>query len=231
MSHADSRTENSSVKRAARPVHILIVDDHPLVREGLAARISAQSDLKVCGQAADIDEALTIMLAVQPELVIVDLALKRGSGLELIKKMQSAGMASKVLVVSAYDETLFAERALRAGAQGYINKQELQGSVIDAIRAVMRGELYVSTQIMHRFTGRAAAGTPPLHGVDVLSDREMQVFELIGRGLSTRTIAGQLRRSVHTIESHRENIRRKLQLRDGSELLQHAMHWVFENRP
>lgn len=221
----ESRAEADSSRRRRR---VLIVDDHPLVREGLAARISAQPDLQVCGEASTIEEAVALLRTTHPELVIVDLALKEGSGLDLIKQARASTPSPKILVVSAYDESLFAERALRAGAQGYINKQELQGSVIDAIRAVLRDELYVSAEMVRRLATHAVGAEPIVQGVGALSDRELQVFELIGRGHSTRQIAQQLKRSVHTIESHREKIRTKLNLCSGRELTQQAVRWVLE---
>jgi DNA-binding NarL/FixJ family response regulator len=220
------RTTDATVHRPAR---VLVVDDHPLVREGLVARIAAQPDLEICGQGTDSDEALTAIRDTRPAIVIIDLALKRGSGLDLIKRAKELGDPPKMLVVSAYDESLFAERALRAGAQGYINKQELQGSIIDAIRAVLRGELYLSAAITQRLAKQALAGQSALHGVDALTDREIQVFELIGRGNPTRAIAEQLHLSVHTIESHREKIRIKLNLANGAELMRHAVQWILEN--
>lgn len=210
---------------------VLIVDDHPLVREGLVARISAQPDLMVCGQSSDIDEALALIQTTRPALIIVDLALRRGNGIDLIKKVRSSGARGKILVVSAYEEKLFAERTLRAGAQGYLNKQELQGTLIEAIRALLRGERYLSAETTQRLAGQALAVKSGLRGIEALSDRELQIFELIGRGHGTRSIAERLQRSVHTIESHREKIRAKLNLRSGSELLQHAMEWVRQNDP
>ncbi len=211
------------------PAPVLVVDDHPLVREGLVARIGAQSDLQVCGEAADADEALRLIRLTHPAIAVVDLALRSGSGLELIKRVTESGSGPKMLVVSAYDEALFAERALRAGAQGYINKQELQGSIIDAIRRVLRGELYLSAATSQRLAHQALGGQPRRHGIDALTDREMQVFSLIGRGHPTRKIAEQLHLSVHTIESHREKIRSKLELRTGAELVHNAVLWVLEN--
>jgi DNA-binding NarL/FixJ family response regulator len=214
------------------PVRVLIVDDHPLVREGLIARISAQPDLEVCGEASDADQALSLVGITRPALMIVDLALKGGNGLDLIKKVKASSVSPKILVVSAYEEEIFAERALRAGAQGYINKQELQGSMIDAIRTVLRGELYLSANMTQRLAGQALFGRGVSRGgVEALSDRELQIFQLIGRGNSTRLIAEQLHLSVHTIESHREKIRIKLRLRNGTELLQSAVQWVLEKGP
>jgi DNA-binding NarL/FixJ family response regulator len=208
---------------------VLIVDDHPLVREGLAARISAQPDLEVCGEAADTDEALELIAAIRPDLVIVDIALRSGYGLDLIRHVIAAAYPTQMLVVSAYDETLFAERALRAGARGYLNKQELQGKVIDAIRAVLRGERYLSGEMAQRLIGQAIVGKGVQHCMETLTSRELQVFSLIGRGRSTRQIAEQLSLSVHTIDSHRERIRAKLNLRNGAELMQRAVQWHIEN--
>jgi DNA-binding NarL/FixJ family response regulator len=214
----------------AKKAKILIVDDHPLVREGLVARISAQTDLEVCGEAADVDDALALVESKHPELVIVDLTLRSSNGLAFIKKVNHDDPTTKMLVVSAHDESLLAERALRAGAHGYVNKQEAQGKVLDAIRAVLRGERYVSPLVTQRLLGRAAGGKRITGGVESLSNRELEIFELIGQGKSTRSIAEQLHLSVHTIETHRENIRIKLGVQSGTELLQHAVQWVLEGR-
>lgn len=215
--------------RAAGRVSILIVDDHPLVREGLSARISSQPDLEVCGEAATLEEASILIRTLRPTLILLDLALKGGNGLDLIRRMRSRRGEPRVLVVSAYDEALFAERAIRAGAQGYINKQELQASVIEAIRSVLRGEVFLSAELTRRLANQVLAGTAGLRGPKALSNRELQVFERIGRGRSTREIAEELRLSVHTIESHRESIRAKLELRSGTELMQRAVIWALEN--
>lgn len=201
------------------------MDDHPLVREGLAARISVERDLEVCCSTADPKEALALFHAGRPELVVVDLALKHGSGFDLIKTLVAAGPAVKVLVVSAYEEELFAERVLRAGAHGYLNKQELQGTVIEAIRTVLGGGIYLSAAMAQRIANQVISRRGAQSGFEALSDRELQVLELIGRGSGTREIAGQLRISVHTVESHRENIRLKLGLRNGTELLRRAVLW------
>jgi len=161
--------------------------------------------------------------------VLIDLALRHSSGLDLIKEIRSRGEEPGILVVSAYEEALFAERALRAGADGYINKQELQVSVIEAIRTILRGELFMSVSMTQRIADHALSrGVEP--GPAVLTDRELQVFELIGRGRTTREIAVELRLSVHTIESHREKIRLKLNLRNGTELQQQAVLWALEHR-
>jgi DNA-binding NarL/FixJ family response regulator len=211
-----------------RKAKILIVDDHPLVREGLAARISAQIDLEVCGEACDVDDALALLESTQPELMIVDLTLQHSSGLALIKKVHQVDPRTRMLVVSAHDESLLAERALRAGAHGYVNKQEAQGKVLDAIRTVLRGERYVSSIVTQRLLGHAVGGKRVAGGVESLSNRELEIFELIGSGKSTRSIAEQLHLSVHTIETHRENIRIKLGVHNGIELVRHAVQWVLE---
>jgi DNA-binding NarL/FixJ family response regulator len=215
-------------ERPPKRARVFIVDDHPLIREGLAARISAQPDLEVCGMAASADEALGLIGSMRPVLALIDLALQSSSGLDLIKEIRARGEDPKILVVSAYDELVFAERALRAGAEGYINKQELQASVIEAIRIVLRGERFMSAALTQRLADRAlSSGVGP--GISALTDRELQVFELIGRGRSTREVGVELHLSIHTIESHREKIRLKLNLRNGIELQQRAVLWVLEN--
>jgi DNA-binding NarL/FixJ family response regulator len=209
-------------------VKVLIVDDHPLVREGLAAHISAQPDMQVCGEAPDVDGALKLLDRTHPTLIVVDLTLKNGHGLDLIKKVSRIAPQTKILVVTAHDESLLAERALRAGAHGYVNKQEAQETVIDAARTVLRGGRYLSAEMTQRLLERAVAGPSRPGGIESLSDREIEIFELIGHGNSTRSIARQLHLSIHTIETHRENIRAKLNLRDGSELVRRAVQWVLE---
>ena len=214
----------------SRRVRIALVDDHPLVREGLNARIGAQPDLQVCCEADDPETALALIRECKPDLVIVDVALRHGSGLELIKTLSATGNGPRILVVSAYDEELFAERMLRAGAHGYVNKQELHGSVLEAIRTVLAGEIYLSAGLAQRLASQAVSGRRNTQGLEGLSDRELQIFELIGRGAGTRAIAAQLHLSVHTIESHREHIRAKLKLRSGTELLRRAVLWTLESR-
>jgi len=223
---SNSKSKPGGGKQSTR---ILIVDDHPLVREGLAARISAQPDMEVCGEAADIESALELIVTKRPSLVIVDIALRNGHGIDLIKRIVAAGVNTRMLVVSAYDESFFAERALRAGALGYINKQELQSQVVDALRTVLRGERYLSTAMAQRLIAQAIGSKVAQGGTEALTDRELQIFQLIGRGKSTREIANELNVSVHTIDSHREHIRAKLDLRSGTELIQRAVQWHIEN--
>jgi DNA-binding NarL/FixJ family response regulator len=216
-----------------RPAHVLIVEDHPLMREGLNARISSQSDLVVCGESSSAGEALAMMREKAPDLVIVDLKLKKGHGLELIKEIRNQDPDIKVLVVTAYEESLYCERALRAGALGYLTKLEAPGEFLDAVRAVLAGRRYLSEEMAGRLVEQAIEGKKRKAGADPvqsLSDRELEVFELIGQGMTTSAIARHLHLSVHTIESHREKIRFKLKLKDGSELLRRAVQWVLENQ-
>ncbi len=213
--------------RAAR---ILIVDDHPMMREGLSVRISAQTDMSVCGEADDVDEALRQVRDVCPDLVIVDLSLRRGHGLDLIERIKAGHPAVKMLVVSQFEESLYALPSLRAGAMGYINKQQCQENIIQAIRAVLLGGRYLSPEMTAHLVARAIEGGVPSETdpVERLSNRELEVFQLIGQGATTSSIAQQLHVSVHTIESHREKLRHKLGLKNGAELTRYAIHWVLQ---
>lgn len=211
---------------------ILIVDDHPLVREGLHTRISSQSDMQICGEAASVAEAMALVLADAPDLITVDISLgEGGSGLDLIRRLKIRGYAGKILALSAHDDALYAERSLKAGADGYIGKNEAQAKTLQALRVVLNGGCYLSPTLNRSLIGRALgagadeSGTP----VDRLSDRELQVFQLIGQGLSGKTIAAQLHLSPHTIDSHREKIKRKLGLKNGPELQRAAMRWALDS--
>lgn len=213
-------------------VKILIVDDHPIVREGLAARIARQPDLVVCGEAEDVADALELVKTARPDLIIVDLSLKSGQGLDLIKKITARDEKIKILVSSMYDETLYAERALRAGALGYINKQELSDKIIEAIRHVLDGKIYLSAAMTERLLHRAVgAAAPQLQQspVETLSNRELEIFKMIGQGRTTRQIAGEVHLSIKTVETHRENIKSKLNVPNGAELSREAVQWVIEN--
>jgi len=208
---------------------ILIVDDHPIVRQGLAELINHESDLTVCGQAEDSHGAIKAIRELNPSMAIIDISLKQTSGLELTKDIHSQYPDLPVLVLSMHDETLYAERALRAGAMGYIMKQEATENVIAAIRRIMGGEIYVSDRMAARMvrklvTGQAETNTSQ---IDSLSDRELEVFRLIGKGHGTRQISERLHLSVKTIETYRAHIKEKLNLVDAAELLQHAIQWVY----
>jgi DNA-binding NarL/FixJ family response regulator len=212
---------------------ILIVDDHPMMREGLAQLISREKDLTVCGEADTAHEALTKTGQLKPDLVIVDITLPGRSGLELIKDIQAMHSGTLLLVVSMHEESLYAERVLRAGARGYVMKQEGGKKLIEAIRQVLNGQIYVSAsmsaRILEVFSGhRAEAGDSPVAG---LTDREFEVFRLIGQGANTRDIAKNLRLSVKTVEVHRLNIKAKLKLSTASELVHYAVRWMQAQVP
>ena len=207
---------------------ILIVDDHPLMRKGLAMTLNAEPDLNVCGQVADAEEALGALEEFDPDLAIVDISLPGMSGLELIKHMQALRPSLRTLVVSRHDEALYAERAIRAGARGYVMKLEASDMIVKAVRRVLNGGIYVSEEINERLLLGLAAGRQELaqSPLEVLSDRELEVFELTGRGLGTREIAERLHLSVKTVESYRARIKDKLNLKTAAELMQHAVQWV-----
>ena len=210
---------------------IVIVDDHPIVRERLAEIIGRENDLEVCGESEDRAEAIDTIKERSPDLVIIDLTLKNSDGLELIKDINARWPKLLMLVVSMHDESLYAERVIRAGAQGYITKQEATRNILVAIRRVLSHQIYlndqISTHIISRLisnTGNTAA-TP----AELLADRELQVFELTGRGMNTREIADRLHIAAKTVETYRARIRDKLKLKDGSELLQLAISWTHNH--
>ena len=207
---------------------ILIVDDHPLMRKGLALTLNAEPDLNVCSQVADAEEAMSALDEYDPDLAIVDISLPGMSGLELIKHMQALRPEMHSLVVSRHDEALYAERAIRAGARGYVMKLEADDMIVKAVRRVLNGGIYVSEEINERLLLGLAAGRQELaqSPLEVLSDRELEVFELTGRGLGTREIAERLDLSVKTVESYRARIKDKLNLKTAAELMQHAVQWV-----
>jgi DNA-binding NarL/FixJ family response regulator len=212
------------------PARILIVDDHPLVREGMSLRISAQADLEVCGEAATEDEALALVKQDIPDLIIVDILLQSGHGIDLIKQVKSRHPSVKMLVVSGFQESLYGERALRAGAMGYLNKQESNDKLIEAIRAVLSGERYVGRETTRRLISQAlAARDESKTPIEQLTDRELEIFRMIGQGLATGAIAVNLHLSTHTIDTHRENIKRKLGAKNATELTRQALQWVLEN--
>lgn len=207
---------------------ILIVDDHPLVRAGFAQLIGDCADLEVCGEAADMAEALKQIEATRPDLAIIDLSLAGSSGLDLIERVRARNSDILMLVASMHDETLYAERVLAAGARGYINKQEAQDSIIRAIRQVLSGKVYLSQQMTERLLSGMVDATGEKRDIDSLSNRELQVFELIGEGVPTSQIAEQLNLSVKTIETHQAHIKRKLGLGSAHELNQRAIRWIME---
>ena len=211
---------------SSRPVRILLVDDHPIVRLGIRQMITAEPQLTVCGEAESASAALQLLEA-KPDLAIVDLSLEEGSGLELVRTIQETSPGTRVLVLSMHDEVLFAERALRAGARGYIMKQEAIDGLVHAIQEVLAGRLYVSDRMSQHLLERVGHDSPIEGGrLGNLTDRELEVFELIGRGLGTAAIAERLDVSVKTIETYRSNIKVKLDLKDATELIRFAATWA-----
>jgi len=207
---------------------ILIVDDHPLVRAGLAQLIGDCPDLEVCAEAADMAEALRQIDSTNPDLAIIDLSLAGGSGLDLIEHIKSRNRNILMLVASMHDEMLYAERVLAAGARGYINKQEAQESIIRAIRQVLSGKVYLSEAMTERMLSGMVDAGPEKRDIDSLSNRELQVFELIGQGVPSGQIASQLNLSIKTIETHQAHIKRKLGLGSAHELNQRAIRWMMD---
>jgi len=210
-----------------KKTRILLVDDHPVVRDGLAEAINNEPDLMVCAVADERHEALRAAESARPDLMVVDLLLKNSSGLELVKDVHARWPKLLILVVSMQDENYYAERALRAGACGYITKQQATRNIVAALRRVLKGEIYLSEKLAKSVLARLAA-TPQATWdsiADSLTDRELQVFELVGIGLSTREIAERLHLDVKTIETYRTRIKEKLHLKDASELLQVAIRW------
>lgn len=207
---------------------ILIVDDHPIVRQGLAQLIGQEHDLNVCGQAEDACQAMKAIRDLKPDLVVVDIALKETSGMELIKDIKVQYPGLPVLTLSMHDEAVYGERALRAGAKGYIMKQEATDKVVTAIRRVLAGEVYISDGMAAKMVGRlvGSASDRGVSPIERLSDRELEVFRLIGEGYGTREMAEKLHLSVKTIETYRAHIKDKLGFQDANELLRSAIQWV-----
>jgi DNA-binding NarL/FixJ family response regulator len=211
---------------------VLIVDDHPAVREALATRIGRQSDLEVCGEAADMSDALRLVADTDPDVAVVDISLKTGCGIDLIKRIKDRNDTVRMLVWSTHSESLYAERALKAGALGYINKDQATNTIVEAIRRVREGKVYLSDAMvetmLHRTVG-GGRGEVTRSPLDALADRELEVFRLIGQGVKTAEIAERLHLSVKTIETYRDRIRAKLDLSDGTALAHYATNWMLEN--
>ena len=220
--------DTSRKPAAARKTRILIADDHPLFREGLVQVIGLDRDLCCCGESDCVAATKRAVEVLKPDLVILDLRLRDGDGLELIRFLMTRNRALRILVLSQLDETLYAERALRAGARGYVMKEEASTEVRHAIRSVLNGDLFVSRKMSVIVLHKLLSKESELRGdsVSCLSNRELQIFQLIGAGVATADIALELKLSLKTIEAHRENIKHKLGLRNVIELLCHATHWV-----
>lgn len=228
---ADDRLPQEQVN-GAEPSRILIVDDHPAVREGLAIRISRFPDLKVCGQAEDLATAVHLLRATHPDVAVVDITLKSGNGLELMKIIRDEFPRVRVLVCSMHPDSLFAERALRAGALGYINKDQATDSIVAAVRQVAAGKIYVSAPIAERLLRTTVSGLPSREVdslVELLSDRELEAFQLIGQGMDTHQIAQKMSLSPKTVETYFTRIKEKLHIERGRQLIHLATQWVAEN--
>jgi DNA-binding NarL/FixJ family response regulator len=211
----------------AKKAKVLLVDDHPIVRQGLAQLINQEPDLTVCGNAEDGNTALRAIAACRPDIVILDISLDGPDGLAVLKEIRLIDEGLLVLVLSMHDESLYAERALRAGANGYIMKQEATERVLEAVRRILGGEIYVSDRLARRLLQQVVSNTGRGRTpVEALTDRELAVFRLIGKGRATREIADDLHVSVKTVESYQAHIKEKLFLKNARELVQHAFQWV-----
>jgi DNA-binding NarL/FixJ family response regulator len=212
---------------------VFVVDDHPIVREGLAQMIDREPDLTVCGEAEEMHGALQMIRTLKPDILIVDISLNGPDGLDLLKNIRSKDPGLPVLILSMHDESIYAERALRAGANGYIMKQEATGKVLVALRRILNHEIYVSSRIaskmLQQFVG--ASSSPATHSpVDDLSDRELEVLRLMGDGHATRQIAEELHLSVKTVESYQAHLKEKLSLKNSRELVQYAVQWTMTEK-
>ncbi len=223
-------TISASTSKGQRLYRVLIVDDHPVVRDGLARLIRRESDIEVYEGSDNVDEALEQVKTLQPDLVVVDMALRGSHGMQLLSQIKALSNGTKTLVWSTFDEKMFAERAIRAGAMGYVNKQEPLEIILRAIRQVLRGEVYLSLRMTKIMLQRLGSGRltdeDPLA---TLSNREIEVFRMVGQGITTRQIARQLGVKPKTVEANREKIKSKLGLKNAAELTRSAVQWVLEN--
>jgi DNA-binding NarL/FixJ family response regulator len=222
-------TENQSSGKRPHRAKILLVDDHPVVREGLSQFINSEPDLVVCGMAGDAGEAVEQIQRCAPDLIVADLSLLGKPGLEFIKDVTAQHREVPILVLSIHDEKLWAERALRAGAEGYIMKSQATQKIVAAIRHILAGGIWVSADVNAILLQKQIRNRKPTPGspLDQLSDRELEVFQCIGRGMSVREIASSLHLSSKTIDVHRDHIRKKLRVESGTELIRYAVSYVL----
>ena len=211
---------------------ILIVDDHAIVRHGICALLAKEKDLVICGEAGTFEEAQAALEKLKPDLLVLDITLKDRNGLDLIKDARRHNPAIKVLVLSMHDESTYAERALREGAHGYVMKENADTVIVEALRTILQGEFFVSTETATRMLKNFIKDDepPPEYGIDALTDREKEIFDMIGQGLSTRKIADKLSLSDRTVEVHRAHIKKKMQCEDSAELFREAVRWVEGKR-
>jgi DNA-binding NarL/FixJ family response regulator len=226
----------SGTTKAQNPAHlkkrVMVVDDHPIVRQGLALLINRESDLVVCGEAEEAMGALHVLASARPDVLIVDISLNGPDGIDLLKNIRNTHPTLPVLILSMHDEMIYAERALRAGANGYIMKQEATEKVLIAVRRILSGEIYVSERISNQILKQYITGSGTVRNSSIgdLSDRELEVFRLIGEGHGTRQIAEELHVSVKTVESYQAHIKEKLSLRSARELMQRAFAWHMSEK-
>jgi DNA-binding NarL/FixJ family response regulator len=213
----------------AKKVKVVIVEDHPMFRERLAELINREPDLEVCGEADNIRDGFDLITRSGAEVAILDITLQGSSGLELLKNIKAAGVELPVLVLSMHDESLYAERVLRAGAKGYITKSEASAKIMTALRQVLAGEIYLSAKMATKLLGQLAGGSEAATGLDRLTDRELEVFHLIGSGQTAREISASLGLGAATVETYRARIKEKLQLENGARLQHEALRWVQAN--
>src|ERR1700675_2851407 len=211
---------------------ILVVDDHPIVRQGLSLLINQEPDLVVCGEAEEATGAMHVLASARPDVLIVDISLNGPDGLDLLKTIRITHPTLPVLILSMHEESIYAERALRAGANGYIMKQEATEKVLVAVRRILSGEIYVSDRVANKMLKHYITGAGTLRNSSIadLSDRELEVFRLIGEGHGTRQIAEELHLSIKTVESYQAHIKEKLSLRSARELMQHAIQWSMNEK-
>lgn len=225
-------TMKAEATRMRKKTRILVVDDHPIVRQGLALMINREPDMLVCGEAEEAHSALRAVPELQPDVLIVDISLNGPDGIELVKSVRVRDPRLPILVLSMHDESLYAERALRAGANGYIMKQEATEKVLIAVRRILKGDVYLSDRMSGKMLQQYVRGSSTVRHSPVadLSDRELEVFRLIGEGHGTRQIAEELHLSVKTVETYQAHIKEKLSLRNARELMQHAIQWNLTQR-
>jgi DNA-binding NarL/FixJ family response regulator len=220
-------TEPRAPREGGRKARLLLVDDHPLMRAGVRSLVNQQPDLEVCGEAEDAEQALEMVSELAPDLAVIDISLGKTNGISLIKHIRARRADLPLLVLSMHDEPLFVEHSLKAGAAGYVTKHEDPSVLVTAIRRLLDGKVYISERLgsamLHELV--TAGRDRPASTVEVLSDREFEVFGMIGQGLDVREMAAQLRRSRRTIETHRENIKKKLGLKSAAELVRYAYRW------
>ena len=216
------------MKKPDSKATVLIVDDHPIVRQGLAQLLNGEPDFLVCGEAENARKAMAAIAELKPDIAIIDITLQGTNGIELIKNIVAQWPELPILVLSMHDESLYAERALRAGAKGYVMKQEATEKLTGALRRIINGQIYVSEKLADKMMRKAIDGKAMQDAspVSILSDRELEVLQLIGQGHGTRQIAEDLNLSVKTIESHRAHIKEKLNLKTAPEMVRFAVQWV-----